>query len=135
MHGRPTASELIAAVREHLEGEVVPALADPGVRYRCLVAVHVLGMVEREIAMGETPAREAWLGLQALLSPPEGDVEGPPETLAALADAVRHGEELLCARIRAGEADAGPFREAVIRYLRARLTDRLRVANPGLLGR
>lgn len=130
MHDRPTAGELIAAAREHLEHEVLPALAAPRLRFRTLVAAHVLGIVERELARGEAPLRDEWARLQALL----GQTDAAPASAAELADSVSRGEEELCARIRAGQADAGPFREAVIAHVLATLEEKLRVASPGLQG-
>lgn len=50
MPDRPTASELAQAVRAFLETEVLPALADHRLRFRTLVAMNALGMVEREAA-------------------------------------------------------------------------------------
>jgi hypothetical protein len=48
-HDRPSAGELAAAVREFLEGEVLPAVAaDQRLRFRTLVAMNALGIVERE---------------------------------------------------------------------------------------
>jgi hypothetical protein len=41
MQDRPTAVELIEAVRDFLAGEVAPALADRSLRYRMRIALHV----------------------------------------------------------------------------------------------
>src|SRR5690242_14430603 len=49
MNDRPTAAELVFAVREHLEGELIPTLADPRLRFQTLVAANVLRIVEREL--------------------------------------------------------------------------------------
>jgi hypothetical protein len=127
MHDRPTALELIAAARGHLEREVLPALADPRLRFRTLVAAHVLAVAERELARGEEPLRAEWARLQALL----GRADGPPATAAELGAAVRACEEELCRRIRAGEADGGSFRAAVLHHVRESLLEKLRVASPG----
>jgi hypothetical protein len=126
MHDRPTALELIAAAREHLEREVVPALGDPRLRFRTLVAAHVLGIAERELAGGEGPLREEWTRLQVLLA----RSDPPPPSLDALRAELARCEEALCARIRAGDADAGPFREAVTAHVRASLAEKLRAAAP-----
>jgi aminoglycoside phosphotransferase (APT) family kinase protein len=48
-HGRPTATELLAAVREWLTDDVV-ARGDPGLGYPARVAANVLAIVERELA-------------------------------------------------------------------------------------
>jgi hypothetical protein len=47
---RPTAAELAESVREFLETEILPALSDQRLRFRALVAMNALGMVERELA-------------------------------------------------------------------------------------
>jgi hypothetical protein len=48
MTDRPSAGELAAAVRDFLEGEILPALDDRRLRFRTLVAMNALGIVERE---------------------------------------------------------------------------------------
>ena len=52
---RPSAGELAAAVRAFLEAEVLPALDDPRLRFRTLVAMNALGIVERESPPPEAP--------------------------------------------------------------------------------
>ena len=45
---RPTAAELAIAVREFLETEILPTLDDHRLRFRTLVAMNALSIVERE---------------------------------------------------------------------------------------
>jgi hypothetical protein len=45
---RPNARELAAAVREFLEAEILPTLEDQRMRFRTLVAMNALSIVERE---------------------------------------------------------------------------------------
>ena len=45
---RPNASELATAVREFLEAEILPTLTDHRLRFRTLVAMNALSIVERE---------------------------------------------------------------------------------------
>lgn len=45
---RPTAAELAAAVHEFLEHEILPLLDDQRLRFRTLVAMNALTIVERE---------------------------------------------------------------------------------------
>jgi len=54
---RPTAGELATAVREFLEAELLPTLDDHRLRFRTLVAMNALSIVERE-APG--PAEADW---------------------------------------------------------------------------
>ena len=45
---RPAAAELATAVREFLETEILPILDDHRLRFRTLVAMNALSIVERE---------------------------------------------------------------------------------------
>ncbi len=45
---RPTAAELATAVREFLEAEILPTIGDHRLRFRTLVAMNALSIVERE---------------------------------------------------------------------------------------
>jgi hypothetical protein len=47
---RPTPEELAQAIEEFLAGEILPTLADPRLRFRTLVALNALGIVQRELA-------------------------------------------------------------------------------------
>lgn len=91
-HDRPTAGELAAAVREFLEEEILPVLDDPRLRFRTLVAMNALSIVERE-------------------SPPP-----PPEP-----DPAREADWELARRLRGGEirpGDVAQLKEAVEAKLR-----------------
>ena len=54
LHDRPTAAELVAAVREYLERDVMTA-TEGRVAFHARVAVNVLGMVERELEARAAP--------------------------------------------------------------------------------
>ena len=54
-HDAPNATELLEAVREWLDREVIPA-TDGRLRFHARVASNVLGMVEREIELGAAQA-------------------------------------------------------------------------------
>ena len=49
MSVRPTAEELTEAIEEFLTAEILPLLADPRLRFRMLVALNALGIVQREL--------------------------------------------------------------------------------------
>jgi len=53
-HGRPTASELLDAVREFLTGQVMPATTGQ-LAFHARVAANVLGIVARELELGTVP--------------------------------------------------------------------------------
>ena len=105
-HDAPTAAELVEAVREFLEGDVMEA-TEGRVRFHARVAARVLAMVERELAVGpEQAAAHA-------------------ERLAALGVA---DDAELAAAIRRGDLD-GRYPE-VKDAVAAAVADKLAVAHP-----
>ncbi|MDQ1374233.1 MAG: hypothetical protein QOJ09_1571, partial [Actinomycetota bacterium] len=62
-HDIPTAAQLVEAVREFLERDVMAA-TEGRVQFHTRVAVNVLGMVERELALGPAQAAEHDEGLR-----------------------------------------------------------------------
>lgn len=135
MQDRPSALELLAAVRAFLEDDVVPVLEGRR-RFHALVAANVLGIVERELAGEDTQLRAEWTRLAALLDAPGAVPTAPaaPEDRDTLRAAVRDMTTTLSARIRAGEADEGDLAARVRDHLRRTTLERLAVANPKLAG-
>lgn len=129
MQDRPTALELLAAVRAFLEDDVVPALEGRR-RFHALVATNVLGVVERELGGEEAQLAAEWGRLAPLL----GEAGPAPAGLRELRRAVRALTGRLAERIRTGELDAAPLASAVRAHVRATVVEKLRVANPKYLG-
>jgi Domain of unknown function (DUF6285) len=126
MQDRPTPEELLAAVQAFLRADVLPE-SGGRVRYHLLVALNLLEIVRRELALEPSHLRRERDGLRAL------GLAGPG---AADDDAaVRHANERLSAAIRTGAYDADPARARLLAHLRAVLEDKLRVANPAFLER
>jgi hypothetical protein len=148
MQDRPTILELLAAVRDFVTRHVVPAL-DGRRQFHARVAANVLAIVERELRDGDAQLREEWMSLRSLCMPvaeasgaaadlsgahaPPPDDDVPPANPATLRAAVAALNADLAARIRSGDADRGPFRDAVHRHLRTTIDDKLRIANPAYL--
>jgi hypothetical protein len=130
MQDRPTAVELLCAVRHFLELEVLPGL-EGRLRFHGLVAANVLAIVAREVAGEETGLVGEWRRLRDLLG---GDAAAAPDRLDGLRAGVRELTERLCERIRAGDADDGAFADAVRAHVRATVVEKLRIANPKYLG-
>ncbi|MEO3890949.1 DUF6285 domain-containing protein [Nonomuraea sp. B5E05] len=99
-HDVPTAAQLVAAVRDFLQIDVLPAV-DGRTRYHTRVAINVLGMVEREIELGPGQAGEHAARLAAL------GVDDDAE----LAAAIREG------RVEDGEALISALEQAVLAKL------------------
>ena len=108
-HDRRTSGELVEAVREFLERDVMSA-TDGRVQFHTRVAVNVLGMVQRELDLG--PAQAA----------------AHHERLAALGFA---DEAELAAAIRAGTVD--DRYDEIKAAVAATVRDKLTVANPKYL--
>ena len=58
-HDRPTPAELAEAAREFLESEILPTLTDHRLRFRALVAINGLGILQRELEAEEPGGPEA----------------------------------------------------------------------------
>lgn len=131
MQDRPTATELIAAARQHLEAEVIPSLQDPGVRFRTRVATNVLAIVERELALAPAYLVEELARLSALL---EAEALTPVSS-ADLMDSVERETRRLWERVQAGDYDDGPRQQALLDHLKRTAIGKLRIANPKYLAR
>lgn len=127
MNDRPTAGELLSAVEQLLDEQLIPAL-DGSRRYNARVAANVVRMVRRELALEEQGLDAEWRGLDVLL----GDAD-PPATLEARRTATARRNEDLSQRIRNGEADAGERRELVVAHVRDVVRAKLEVSNPAWL--
>jgi hypothetical protein len=126
---RPTYAELLEAVQQFLESDVVPALEGPK-KFHARVAANVLAIVRREADSEEAQLRAEWDRLDRVL----GAAEPLPAQRDALRRRVRQRSTELCERIRRGDADAGPWRAAVLAHVRQTVVDKLAVANPKYLG-
>jgi hypothetical protein len=116
MQDRPSAAELLAAVRAFIEEDVMGAV-EGRVAFHARVAANALGMIERELQLGPAIEAEEVARARALLGH-----EGDARTL----------EAELAAAIRQGEKDFDD--PAVVGHVRATVRDKLRVANPKYLG-
>jgi hypothetical protein len=105
-HDVPTAAQLIESVREWLEKDVLTSTTGR-VQFHSRVAINVLAMVERELAVGEQQALDHAARLAVL---------GMKDD-AELATAIRNG-------------DLDDRFQEVVELVRASVLDKLAVANP-----
>jgi hypothetical protein len=129
MQDRPTARELLEAVRRFLESQVIPA-STGGRQFHARVAANVLAIVGRELEHEEETLVAEWTRLSGLVG---SGGAAPPVRMQALRDAVRALTAQLAERIQRGDADVGDFARAVRAHVRATVTEKLRVANPKLV--
>jgi hypothetical protein len=109
---RPTAAELVDAVREFLEGQVMPKL-EGHTAFHLRVAINALGIVERELSFAPGFDRAEHQRLVEILGH-DGEL-----------DTLNHE---LSARIRAGDFDDLP--PALAKHLMTTVLDKLAIANP-----
>jgi Domain of unknown function (DUF6285) len=112
---RPSAAQLVTAVREFLEHDVMSA-TEGRVHFHARVAVNVLETVARELELGDGFAAEERQRAVALLGH-----DGAPDAL----------ERELAAAIRSGALD--DREDAVRAHVRATVREKLLIANPGYL--
>lgn len=124
MQDRPTAPELLDAVREFIATELLPTVGDARLRFRTLVAANLLEMLRRELALEPALLRAEWERLTAML----GDAGPPPTNEHELATTVAAQHTALCTLIREDHAPDGTF-AALTHSVRAKLE----IANPRYL--
>jgi hypothetical protein len=111
VHDVPSAAELVEAVREFLGGDVLGAV-EGRVQFHTRVAMNVLAMVERELALG-------------------------PQQAAAHADGLARlglsSESELAALIRQASAGDDGQLDEIARFVRQTVRAKLEVANPKYL--
>ena len=112
---RPSAAELVEAVREFLERDVMAATSGR-VQFHTRVAINALGMIERELVEGPAFAAAERARAASLLGH-----DGDARTL----------ERELAAGIRDGSFD--DRRDEVRDHVRRTVREKLLVANPGYL--
>ena len=112
MEDRPTAAELLEAVSNALDDEVLP-LTDPAVQHKVRVAANLCRIVERELRLGPAAAERERAALGRLLNR-DGTL---PELNEAMAIHLR-------------DADAA-FLPGALDVLLAAVEDKLAVDKPG----
>jgi hypothetical protein len=131
MQDSPNAQQLVEAVAQFLNAELLPTVADPRLRFRSLIAANVLGIVARELAAGPAPLRDELARVAELLGPDDAR-DAPGEALEAQLLARYRA---LCAQIRAGRFDDHDAFARALAFARASTIARLQIANPRYLAR
>ena len=106
------------------------ALQGPA-RFHARVAANVVAMVAHEFETEEEHLAAEWQRLADLLE----DAAEAPASRAALRQGLAERNARLAERIRAGEADSGPFRASLLAHLRATVDAKMAVSRPPRQGR
>lgn len=113
--------DAVEAVRTRLENAT---RKDPRLRFRILVAAHVLLIVDRQIGRGEGPLEAEWQRLADMVK----EHAGAPELVASLRTAVSQCEATIAAKLAAeGGGDEAMIRKAILAFIRAALLEKLQL--------
>lgn len=128
MYDDPDLTQLLKAVQEHLQSNVIPAIrADPKLYFQTLVAINVLGISQRELAYQQLHACSEWERLNHL-----EQVRHPmPTSLDELKHALKNRNKNLAQAIRRGEYDQRAHE--LTSHLKQAVVEKLEVANPRYL--
>lgn len=111
LSNKPTAADLVQAVRQHLQEKILPKLQGSDVFY-LRIALNALGIVERELREGPALTEADRRELLALL----GSADMPD------------AEQVLLEKLKSGELDVNSA--GLLDYLTARTQRRLSIDNP-----
>ena len=128
MQDRPSAIELLEAAADFVDSEIVTATSGR-VQFQSRVVANVMRIVAREIRDEDPFARAEMRSLAALLKCEQPHVHGLDDVRRATAKL----NEELSKKIRAGEADRGPWRAEVLAAVRQIVENKLSIANPRYL--
>jgi hypothetical protein len=119
---------VIRMAKQQIAGQMLPALKDPRNLMRTMVAIKVLGIVEREIGKGEGPLPGEWAKLKDLVakSPEAVDMVGKLE------DAMGTYAADLDRKIKAGEVDETQARESALKVIRMTLLKKIQIGRSGV---
>jgi len=106
MPDRPTALELLEAVRGFLETEVAKTATDPRLRFRALVAANALSIASRELVLDQASAASEARILRDLVpnAPRRRGRAARSPAVSPAAEQARALSAELCRRIRDGTA-------------------------------
>jgi hypothetical protein len=132
---RPSADELLEALAEFLDSEVVPAL-DGRKRFHAIVAANVARITAREFRLGPAHRQAEIDELRDLLGDAATHVDAQSGDEPAIEQQLAALNAELCRRIESGDADDGDFRTRALAFLRRATERKLAIDDPKrLVGR
>lgn len=130
MQDRPSTKEFIRGIYNFLESDVAPVLQEP-LRFHTRVAANLLKIIEREFDLEADHLSSEIKGLWKLLSKSPASITSSEKMRAQILEL----NEELCERIRAGEADNGPWANLIMNHVKKTLVQKLEIANPGMVAK
>lgn len=108
MQNRPDKSALLQAVARFLEKDIKPAIKDPSLSFRVLVAANLCQMVSAEIQMEDVATDAEIERLAALLPDVEIDLAKARQSRDGRVGAIAKYNRALCDRIAGGALSIEP---------------------------
>lgn len=130
MQDRPSTKEFIRGIYNFLESDVAPVLQEP-LKFHTRVAANLLKIIEREFDLEADHLSSEIKGLWKLLSKSPASITSSEKMRAQILEL----NEELCERIRAGEADNGPWANLIMNHVKKTLVQKLEIANPGMVAK
>ncbi|MCU0480183.1 MAG: DUF6285 domain-containing protein [Anaerolineae bacterium] len=126
MLDRPTAEELLDAVRMHIQTHIIPIIKqDRKLYFQTLVAINILRIVEREIDKSGYLKSE-WARINAILE----TTDSLPDSHYQLVKQLKAKNDELADGIRSGQFELSG---ALLDHLLETTTDQLTISNPDFL--
>jgi hypothetical protein len=118
MQDRPTAADVLATIKDYLEGEVLPSVSGT-LRYHTLVAANLVTMLQRELEQYPAAAAAETEALRQLLGRSDGDLA---ELNAELARQLREAQP---------DDDETEFERRTLQALLPATLAKLQISKPG----
>jgi hypothetical protein len=125
MQERPDKNALLMAIARFLLEDARPALSDPRLSFRALIAAHLANVVASELRSDEDFLRRELERLRAIFP----DAPDPGASLAARHALVAELDRRLAARLREGSASEAEL-ASIAAALRESLREKLAIENP-----
>lgn len=131
MYDSPNVAELLGALRDYLDEQVIPAVKhDRKLNYQTHVALNVLRIIERELEAGKGHIQAEWLRLDHVQN---SSKPFPENDLVKAEYELKERNRKLCEEISAGRYDYMPQRAALYEHLLTTTRIQLEIANPEFL--
>ncbi len=133
MQDRPSGPDLIEAVAQFLNEEILPLMADnPRLKFRSLIAINVLNIVTREMHEAEPLMQAEWQRLADFFDQSAAKMPSHPDQLGQTIDDFNR---TLCRRLRTGDTGDDEWSRQLADHLYQTTIEKLQIANPRFLER
>ncbi len=131
MQTRPDKTELLKAVARFLEKEVRPAIKDPSLSFRVLIAANLASVVAAEMSVEDMAVHAELERLEALMPDLKIDIQKALSSQEGRKDALERYNRELCTRIKTLHFKDAETSEAVWDHVMTTLRGELLTSSAG----